>query len=74
MRRRSTMPVVELALTKALDQLALAARIFDEHLAVEIGAATAGLETLRAKVTSDVASDAATALQCGKTAGRRNDS
>jgi hypothetical protein len=71
------MPVVELALTKALDQLALAhtaARISDEDLAVEIAAATAVLEMLRAKTTSNTAQDAAPPSQRGQTGGRRNDS
>ena len=54
-KRPSAMPVVDLALAKALDQLAVAhsaARLSDEDLAAEIAAATVLLEALRGKATS----------------------
>ncbi len=72
---RSTLPVVALALVKALDQLALAhtaARISDEDLAVKIAAAAAELEALRAKATSIAARDTKAAARCPQTGGRRN--
>ena len=57
-KRPSAMPVVHLALAKALDQLAFAhsaARISDKRLAAEIAAATAMLEVLRGKTAGHVA-------------------
>ena len=54
-KRPSAMPLVDLALAKALDQLAVAqtaARLCDEDLASEIGAATSVLRALRGKTTS----------------------
>ena len=59
-KRPSAMPVVQLALAKALDQLALAhsaARLSDEDLAAEIAAATARLEVLRSKTAGPAAEE-----------------
>ena len=62
-KRPSAMPVVELALAKALDQLALAhsaARLSDEDLAAEIAAATAMLEVLKGKSAGHAAEERTT--------------
>ena len=59
-KRPSATPLVNLALAKALDQLALAhtaARLSDEDLAAEIAAAAVVLETLKGRTASHAAEE-----------------